>query len=1272
MALGLALIFPQKGLERQLAETGRSDPLTVEYLRAFLSAKPDSPGLTLLLARQLMQLGRFDEARIALRPLLAGNAGAFSVEAGVHEFELLEREAYRSPDGAEGREQGTREAVAQLRRLLAQELTTVQLDYLARRAVALGDAASAVELHRRMAERGRARGAREYAEAAALVLGLGDHAVAASLYFRAQEASSLPERRREYFRQGVATLMAGNHYAEAMREAERHLGTLADDTETLKFLARAAQAADRADLAQRYARMLLRMALLKRWQFELAASGEPGLTSLARRAALAAEEFGVARVVRTGGTGPGVPFDDETYTLGFNIFVAAGNLVDALRVAESAVQQAPASDVWRKRLAEVAEWRGAPQLALAQWLAHARMTGAETSWDAALRLARGLADDAALVAVLSHKLAREPVRLELVDEIVAIHERAGQPEAAIAFLEARVKGPERRAILERLEALATRAGRDTLAFESLLALNREFGPTIPWTLAIASRHYLTGDLRAAFAALDALSGRAGTGETAYWQMYAELARILELDDKAIAGYRRLLQSEKYSEGDLDNLVAIFDAMRPGEAARVAEFAFARFGRPELALQVLYQHGRAGNRGAIARFLAGLKGEMLARLEKDTRFLGARAAHLQSGGDLRGALADFVAVDRLEPGNADNRAAILWTLIALRDAPRLKAALVAWAPQAEREPRLWGPYAAAHMGLNRQAEALTWFRRQVDQRDDYLWQLAFAECLEANAQPDVAWRVRRRAWLELRRPEVLARLSGADWRALRDRLAALSQVFTPGDRAKAIVEALLAADLTAIVRAPAPAPLPSNGAELAAALAEAMPMPSASTAREAPAGALPAAWFARPAAAVARPPAADNDATVKELALAWALNNEAHDLARAWLITRHAGTLSRPLWGELSVALASSDRETLARLLDDLPDWLPMYDRVEAALRVGAPALARTLAFEQLDHLQHDEELHLRFTTMVTEDPARLAIARVAIRQSPLAIDQTRIEASADLTPRLKLGVTLTLNEQSTQDETQLVNLPRSDSTIAAFARYRNEALSTTLTVFHRRAMREFDGMRLDYELPVAPRVRLAGAAGVNLAATELAVLRAGGVKDGIENTLTWAPEKSIYARAGLAWNRYLTQERTELGHGSIATVEAGYRVRLEYPDLALRLTGTRADFSSTGVADERIRSLLPPDLRGAAGFMPGSYTQWGAGLGWGMHLQERHTRALRPFFDMALFHNSVTGAGSSVRLGAAGSLAGQDHLTIYLGRSSGTPGAPQGYRELGINYQWFY
>ena len=181
------------------------------------------------------------------------------------------------------------------------------------------------------------------------------------------------------------------------------------------------------------------------------------------------------------------------------------------------------------------------------------------------------------------------------------------------------------------------------------------------------------------------------------------------------------------------------------------------------------------------------------------------------------------------------------------------------------------------------------------------------------------------------------------------------------------------------------------------------------------------------------------------------------------------------------------------------------------------------------------------------------------------------------------------------------------------------------------------------------------------------------MKSGLSNTLTWAISNREYLRAGLAWNHFYSQSGADLGRSTVYNLEAGHRIRIEYPDFNLRWFASRTNLAATATADPLMASLRPSALAtGSDTYLTGSSTQWGLGAGWGQFLQDRYTRALRPFFDFSLFHNSLTGSGRAVRLGLAGSLAGQDHAVFYFNQSTGTPGAPQGLREFGLTYQWFY
>ena len=120
--------------------------------------------------------------------------------------------------------------------------------------------------------------------------------------------------------------------------------------------------------------------------------------------------------------------------LGYEVFLENRKLEDAWQVASAAVRQAPDDLAWRQRLARVAEWTARPQVALDNWLKVARATGQDEAWQAVLRLAPGLFDDAALIPALHYQIARQPQDIRLIRELVAAHERLGEPRPAIADL----------------------------------------------------------------------------------------------------------------------------------------------------------------------------------------------------------------------------------------------------------------------------------------------------------------------------------------------------------------------------------------------------------------------------------------------------------------------------------------------------------------------------------------------------------------------------------------------------------------------------------------------------------------------------------------------------------------------------------------------------------------------------------------------------------------------------------------------------------------------
>ncbi|MFT5533946.1 MAG: hypothetical protein ACI802_002182 [Candidatus Paceibacteria bacterium] len=1288
VGLGLVLVYPYRTLEEQLAGSelnSKPDRLTVEYLKVFLAAEPNGVALRRALVDQLVRLGSFAEAREAMRPLQRSSDLAIQSDAEWLELSMLEGEAFALPIDTPERETAMQRVRAQLRVLGGLPLQSSQrLLGLARSALAAGERTVAAIAYQKIAARPEILEPEIYAEAARTALALGNYQTAADLYFRAMATTRVLDTRREFFFTAMRTLQSSGNNEDLIAIADQHAGALINDTATLKFLARMAQSANRLDAAERYAKQLLRLSLLDRWQAQQGRQLAAWQTPAQFYAGLDRVDSAPLRIIRIADTtGPGLPFDDEAYLLSYTIFLANRNLTDARRVAESAVLQRPADAGWRKRLAQINQWDAAPEAALPQWLAYARLSGDELAWDTVLQLGSGMANIDAQIAAIAHKAEREPTSVVWLERLLQVFEASGQPERGLALLRARLSHKSASALLRRreLELLATlaeRTGHDDESLAALRQLQSEFGIESTVALRIANNLYRANHPVAAFAELERAGAGAPVTDGDFWRAYAELAMLLQNDAAARTGFRSLLAGDLQSDNDLTNLIVLLEQSQPLAAAQLAEFAYASKGNPRTALQALNLRARLADWSGARAMLARLTPEQRRLLEQDPAFLTLRASIAQSSNDLDGAVRDMRAALALRPGDMDMRAALIWMLVAQRNTGALRKALSLWAADAENNAVLWDPYAAASMSMNRQDQALHWFRKGGFRSDDYLWLMSYAEVLDAVSQKELAWRIRRHVWLDLRNPDVLRKANPEQLTTLRDRLVAVAPLFMGGDGADRVMRALLRADISTLVAFVPPQPTPRSGKEMLARLDQpettALPLlQQRDKQRAAQRSSAPMETLLAPANASRPQDDARLTATARELALAYALNRNANDLAAAWFASRFAGQLDKPLWGELSLLLAAEDRTQLNRLLDDLPDWLPMYDRIEAAQRAGRPGLAQTMAFDQLALLPSDEDLHLRLTTMTTEQPADFSVTVNQMTVSPLSAREVQLQTSVNLTPGLKLTVALIDRQHVSLDDTALVNLPGSDRQLELTLRKQLDEGTVSVTVQQRQGAGSNTGLRLQYSLTLSPAVSVAGTLGVRQLATESALLRVAAMRDGVESTVTYALSRAEYLRLGLAWHRYASQAGNMLGSGGNWNVEAGTHLRLEYPNITLRAFAAGSAFRDRNQIDALVGNLLPAgtDLTQIRA-LPVNERLVGISLGLGTVIDTRYTRAWRPFAELGLTHSDVAGRGYNLRAGIAGSVLGQDLMTLRGLRSSGSAASPQGSQEIGLDYKWFF
>jgi len=1254
--LALALAFPYRTLVARLSTVSALDELAIAYLNVWLRAEPDDVALRLVLARQQLLEGKFRSALNELEAVLRSPDPNLRRAALTMMLEIHERVAFAAPEGSPGREEGLRQVAKTLERLAS--LTTHLEDALPLipRALAAGSTRLALSIYEQLWESRRPLSAEQCREAARLALGQGDYRGAAQWYLRARDRAPTPDEDRRAFLDALRTLQAGNLYDDAFRIADESIGGLAHDRATLLFLVRLARAANRIDLADRYARRLLELSLRLQWGLPLADADAGGFVRVQFEPKPKAKPPGVegTLVIRR-------RYDDEVYSLAYDVFVSNRKLADAYIVAASAVQQAPRNLDWRRRLARVCDWTGRPDEAFTHWFELASAGNDAEAWNRVEQLAPALNQLEAMQRILERRLAQSPADATLPTRYVALLERRGRPEAALEFLDRRIAalppGPARVALL-RLEAgLAERMGADMRAVDALRRLQNTEGNAPDLAARVAKLYYAHGRPEDAYAEL--LAAQSAGADNPYWRLRVELARYLGQREDALDILLHLAGTGQADDADLFALLELADEEPPARTARVAELMYARKPAPDNAARALAYHAAAEDWNAFRAFLVALPDATVRTLEEKPLFLRQRAALRQRAGDPRRALADLRRATALAPGNREARATLLWALIAAGDTKALRIEAQRAALESGNAATLWPPLAAAWLQLGEPTHALRFLRLQERAdpavRDDPAWILGYADSLDQSGYPQRAAALRRRVWLRAA-DHGLERFRTDPGHA--ERVAALSLTYAPSDAARRLVLAQPAA----VPLAPhTTLPPVRNGAELIAAWSAVGAAPSSSSST------------AETVAALLRTAPDRLTEAQRGLMLAWARQSDADALAAAWLRALYPAPQRAPAAEAMNQALLDHDRDRVRELLETRGDALPPALLADAHQTLGHRAQAQSLVVEDAARAPADDARHERLAAALRDEVTGFTLGFVDTRQSPIQLDTWRAAIGVPLTQRFALSAFAWRQQQSIIDTATLATVPAVEQVVGLRLRERTDWGNVVTTLAQRQSIENLIGLRVDAARDRDAQLALRGTLGWNQIPTELALLRVAGTKDYAQGVVTWRPERRVELIANIEANRLMSQNRAQLADGLIGNGEARWRVRLEYPDLALRVGYTQARYTVTGEPDASLTGLLAPGVVASTGlFIPQSYRQITLGAGFGEVFRDEPTRGWRPFADVSVFDNSVIGVGSGLRLGIAGSLLGNDHLTLFFSQVSGTPGSPQGLREAGLAWRWMF
>jgi len=598
------------------------------------------------------------------------------------------------------------------------------------------------------------------------------------------------------------------------------------------------------------------------------------------------------------------------------------------------------------------------------------------------------------------------------------------------------------------------------------------------------------------------------------------------------------------------------------------------------------------------------------------FLRLAGTYQQNTGRLAEARRSFEAALRLAPDSADLQQALLWLFIDSNDAVALRRTLASHELSWRANPALHDALAASHQALSQPQVALQRYLnpRVEGHQDDFLWLMNYADALDQNQQFDRAWHLRRhllrQQWRQLAqqvpnaqgRPELVR----AQWltqqgldATQRVARARLQITQNPGDPAYAVLRELMRLDL-------------DDQGQLSNAAAE--------------------------------------------TAIGWLQDQQEYSAERRFLWHQYARSRSlrthRPLWADITVALAEDDRMAAGELLEAFDERLPRYDRVNAARAVEDLRTAQSAAFDT-QHAQHDDEpLHQQLSESLLAFSDQVQANTRHIQLAGMDESQSGASLHIALSPRLSMDIEWnSIRRQSTNF--RVVQQPPQERLWGARLLWKTASTATRMGWMRREGWQQTDAWLLSHEQRLDSRVTLMAELGWHQPSEESLALRLAGMKNHAHLSLRYQFSRLDSVLWDYRAEDYYLQTGHWLGSGRHTELRYTHTYRQDLPHLEFSAFGSYHGYriNQNAMGWPSLDFLPPGALEGPRTFVARSFAFYGLEASSNTRLEQDYTRALQPFASVSRTWHSRLGPGYGVRLGLAGSLLGADHFSIAWGLS---------------------
>jgi len=743
----MTLLFPKKSTFEDPQYIENPDQLSIAYLKAIYKLKPGNIRLSLTLSRQLVSIGKWEEARKIIKSI------NFIDEKNIAQANIINIQIYQSQyENMEEDDSNRYKTLTKVQDILnnidISIYDAINLKALAKSALSLNLPDLASDIFKYLAETDQRNKAKWWALAGKWARASSQPELASLYYSNAYHSATNSEQAIEYGKLSVISSIEASQHNSAIKYLQEYL---TKSPKNLFFL----------ETIVAVERMLGNIKEEEKWNKRLWLYHKQN--------------------------------DEVVTSRQLDLELALSHLRHARKFSYRLVSINPENIKYRHRLAQLEEWTGHPVAAQKQWQILARKSDTFYEDEQVFRLAIMNFDEAATINALNNISKKRKLSADEMLEKVYSYERQGRPVLSqIALDKYLIENPEDKEKWFILAGLYENQNDYEGAVRTWERIEIHFGNQTQAAIQQIELHWDYQNHEKAYLKAKNIDQDFSKIESVYHvEILSELGWRFKDSELLTEASIEILKRDKTNELAYERLLILADENRDADQAVIlAEAAWKNTGKSIFLRMAIETAFEKNNRKQI-EYLLGLALQKKNNINNLVDYVLVMAELEDRSENFSSASKYYEYAMKLSPDTKSIHVSFLWSLLNSKQRLKLKRYLVAFKNKAYRFSQYWPVYAAATHEIGESRESVYWHNKLMLQNpDNNLWILSYADALEAADRHSSALKLRLYVMKKIRANSIYTLLAGHSAEELTKAYISLEQNNGLGINANNMIKSII--------------------------------------------------------------------------------------------------------------------------------------------------------------------------------------------------------------------------------------------------------------------------------------------------------------------------------------------------------------------------------------------------------------------------------------------------------------------------------------------------